>query len=169
MPKIEAAFEAEDAAGNVGYTTDKGHLFLSLTGDHSGPDVTVAAPIANGAIALNQALPASFACADDGGVASCTATNDGSPITNGANVKAMPYGAHTLTVNATDLSGNTTTITVTYTVGYRFSGFFQPVDNPPITNVVKAGSSVPLVFSLGGNQGLGVLACWVTEHDADRL
>ncbi|HET7129495.1 MAG TPA: PxKF domain-containing protein, partial [Gaiellaceae bacterium] len=158
VPRIEAAFEAEDAGGNVAYTTDKGHLFQSLTGDHTGPDVTVAAPIANGAIGLNQALPASFACSDDGGVASCTATNDTTGISNGDPVKASPYGPHTLTVSATDLSGNTTTVTVTYTVGYRFSGFFQPVDNPPILNVVKAGSSVPLVFSLGGNQGLGVLA-----------
>jgi hypothetical protein len=158
VPKIEAAFEAEDAGGNVAYTTDKGHLFQSLTGDHTGPEVTVAAPIDNGALALNQALPASFACSDDGGVASCTATNDGTAITNGQNVKASPYGPHALVVTATDLSGNTTTVTANYTVGFRFGGFFQPVDNPPILNLVKAGSSVPLNFSLGGNQGLGILA-----------
>ncbi|HST17593.1 MAG TPA: PxKF domain-containing protein [Gaiellaceae bacterium] len=158
VPRIEAAFEAEDGAGNVAYTTDKGHLFLSLTGDHTGPEITVAAPISNGAIGLSQALPASFACSDDGGVASCTATNDGSPITNGANVKSAPYGPHTLVVTAKDLSGNTSTATVSYTVGYRFSGFFQPIDNPPILNVAKAGSAVPVIFSLGGNQGLGILA-----------
>ena len=158
VPRIEAAFEAEDGAGNVAYTTDKGHLFLSLTGDHTGPQIAVAAPIANGAIRLNQTLPASFSCSDDGGVASCTATNDGSPITNGANVKSAAYGPHTLVVTATDLSGNATTVTVSYTVGYRFSGFFQPVDNPPILNVAKAGSAVPVIFSLGGNQGLGILA-----------
>jgi hypothetical protein len=158
VPRIEAAFEAEDGAGNVAYTTDKGHLFLSLTGDHTPPEITVAAPIANGAIGLNQNLPASFACSDDGGVSSCTATNDGSPITNGTNVKSTPYGPHTLIVTATDLSGNTSRLTVSYTVGYRFSGFFPPVDNPPILNVAKAGSSVPVIFSLGGNQGLGILA-----------
>ena len=79
-------------------------------------------------------------------------------ITNGANVKSAPYGQHTLIVTATDLSGNTSTATVPYTVGYRFSGFFPPVDNPPILNVANAGSSVPVIFSLGGNQGLAILA-----------
>ncbi len=39
---------------------------------------------------------------------------------------------------------------------YNFTGFFRPVDNPPAVNVVKAGSSVPLKFSLGGFQGLDV-------------
>jgi hypothetical protein len=159
VPKIEAAFEAVDAAGNVGFTTDKGHLFQSLSGDNAGPEVIVAAPIANGAIGLNQSVPASFTCSDDGGVASCTATNDGKPITNGDPViSGLPYGQHTLTVTATDLSGNTTIVTVTYTVGFRFSGFFQPVDNPPILNVAKAGSGVPVKFSLGGDQGLSIFA-----------
>ena len=41
-----------------------------------------------------------------------------------------------------------------YTVG----GFYQPVDNLPLLNVLKAGQSVPVKFSLGGNRGLGVLA-----------
>jgi hypothetical protein len=157
VPKIEAAFEAVDGAGNVGFTTDKGHLFQSLNGDNTGPEVTVAAPIANGAIALNQVVRASFACSDGGGVASCTATNDGADVANGTAVHSAPYGAHTLVVTATDLSGNKTVVTVNYTVGFRFSGFFQPVDNPPILNVAKAGSSVAIRFSLGGNQGLSVL------------
>ena len=41
---------------------------------------------------------------------------------------------------------------------YQFSGFFSPVDNLPTINAVKAGSAVPVKFSLGGNQGLGVIA-----------
>lgn len=41
---------------------------------------------------------------------------------------------------------------------YAFSGFFQPVDNLPVVNRAKAGSSIPVKFSLGGNQGLGVIA-----------
>ena len=42
---------------------------------------------------------------------------------------------------------------------YHFTGFFAPVDNRPVLNVgVKAGSAVPLRFSLGGNQGLGIFA-----------
>ena len=44
------------------------------------------------------------------------------------------------------------------TVVYNFSGFFSPVDAPPALNSVKAGQSVPVKFSLGGNQGMDVLA-----------
>jgi hypothetical protein len=41
---------------------------------------------------------------------------------------------------------------------YDFAGFFSPVDNPPTTNVVKAGSAIPLKFSLGGDKGLDIFA-----------
>jgi len=41
---------------------------------------------------------------------------------------------------------------------YDFDGFHRPVDNPPTLNEVKAGSAVPVKFSLGGDQGLGILA-----------
>jgi hypothetical protein len=38
---------------------------------------------------------------------------------------------------------------------YRFAGFFQPVDNA-IWNQAKAGSAIPVKFSLGGDQGLNI-------------
>lgn len=41
---------------------------------------------------------------------------------------------------------------------YAFSGFFKPVDNPTVLNLAKAGQAIPVKFSLGGNQGLNVLA-----------
>jgi len=41
---------------------------------------------------------------------------------------------------------------------YHFTGFFQPVDALPTYNSLKAGSAVPVKFSLGGNQGLSVFA-----------
>jgi hypothetical protein len=40
---------------------------------------------------------------------------------------------------------------------YKFAGFYQPVDNEPTWNSVKAGSAFPVKFSLSGNQGLGIL------------
>ena len=48
--------------------------------------------------------------------------------------------------------------TATVTVIFKFSGFFQPVDNPPTLNTVKAGSAVPVKFSLNGDQGLSIFA-----------
>jgi hypothetical protein len=41
---------------------------------------------------------------------------------------------------------------------YGFTGFFQPIDNIPVVNAVKAGSAVPVKFSLGGNFGLNIFA-----------
>jgi hypothetical protein len=41
---------------------------------------------------------------------------------------------------------------------YNFAGLFPPVEAEPVLNAVKAGSAVPLKFSLGGDQGLNVLA-----------
>lgn len=41
---------------------------------------------------------------------------------------------------------------------FKFSGFLQPVENLPAVNVVNAGQSVPVKFSLGGNQGLNIFA-----------
>lgn len=41
---------------------------------------------------------------------------------------------------------------------YTIQGFFQPVDNPPALNLLKAGQAVPVKFSLGGDFGLAILA-----------
>jgi hypothetical protein len=40
---------------------------------------------------------------------------------------------------------------------YDFDGFFPPIDNPPALNKKNAGANVPVKFSLGGDQGLGIL------------
>jgi predicted extracellular nuclease len=39
---------------------------------------------------------------------------------------------------------------------YAFTGFLQPIDNDPVFNVAKAGSSFPVKFKLGGDQGLNI-------------
>jgi len=55
--------------------------------------------------------------------------------------------------------GGGTSASATFTiVSYTFTGFFPPVDNPPVVNVAKAGSAIPVKFSLGGNLGLTILA-----------
>ncbi len=41
---------------------------------------------------------------------------------------------------------------------YPFRGFLAPYKNPPKVNTVKAGSTLPLKFSLHGNRGLKVIA-----------
>ena len=39
---------------------------------------------------------------------------------------------------------------------YDFDGFYPPVENLPIGNVVKAGRAIPVKFSLSGDQGLNI-------------
>lgn len=41
---------------------------------------------------------------------------------------------------------------------YPFIGFLRPIDNQPTVNVAKAGSAIPVKFSLGGDRGLGIFA-----------
>jgi hypothetical protein len=41
---------------------------------------------------------------------------------------------------------------------YEFTGFFAPVENSPVVNDAKAGSAVPVKFSLGGSFGLDIFA-----------
>jgi len=48
--------------------------------------------------------------------------------------------------------------TFTQTQPFNFNGFFPPVDNQPTVNVAKAGSAVPVKFSLGGDKGLNIFA-----------
>jgi hypothetical protein len=57
-----------------------------------------------------------------------------------------------------DAAGNSGSATFTVTILYNFTGFFQPVENLPAWNGVKAGSAIPVKFSLGGNMGLSIFA-----------
>lgn len=66
------------------------------------------------------------------------------------------YGNGNVIDYAYDAAGNRTSQTVT--VVYDFAGFFSPVDNPPVINTVKAGSAVPVKFSLKGYQGMAIFA-----------
>ena len=69
-------------------------------------------------------------------------------------------GRHAVCVRGTDAFGLTSdgTTCSTVTIAYPFSGFQQPVDPMPTLNDVKAGSSVPLKFSLGSDAGLAIFA-----------
>ncbi len=67
-------------------------------------------------------------------------------------------GSKSVTCTATDNAGNTNSANASYSVIYNFTGFFQPVDNLPMLNSVKAGQAIPVKFNLGGDQGLGIMA-----------
>src|SRR5262249_38507720 len=71
---------------------------------------------------------------------------------------AVAVGDTTVTLHVKDTSNNEVTCTAHLYVNYNFTGFFPPVDNTPVLNRVKAGSAIPVKFSLGCNQGLNIFA-----------
>ncbi|MFL6208481.1 MAG: PxKF domain-containing protein [Pyrinomonadaceae bacterium] len=74
-----------------------------------------------------------------------------------ASGSVFPVG--TTTVNATASDGsNTASCSFTVTVLYNFTGFFPPVSNLPVFNVVNAGRAIPVKFSLSGYKGLNIFA-----------
>jgi hypothetical protein len=66
-------------------------------------------------------------------------------------------GIYTVTITAENSAGEAT-CTAIVTVRENFTGFFSPVNNLPAFNVVNAGRSIPVKFSLNGNKGLDIFA-----------
>jgi predicted extracellular nuclease len=56
-----------------------------------------------------------------------------------------------------DDDGDATEYTATVNVTWQFA-FVKPIEGPPAVNLVKAGEIVKVLFSLGGDQGLAILA-----------
>jgi hypothetical protein len=92
-----------------------------------------------------------------GGVTISNIVNTGGAITADV-VSTSPVGTATFTLEVTDSAGATATSTLNVTVVYNFGGFTHPVGNLPSLNVATAGSSIPVKFSLAGDQGLGIFA-----------
>jgi hypothetical protein len=132
-----------DNAGNQASFT-----VIGIDIDLTDPDVSVTG-VSNGAHYTLGSVPA----------AGCE-TSDG---LSGVQTEAVlstsggPVGTVTATCSgATDNADNSGSASVSYSVEYAWNGFFKPVDNLPILNVAKAGSAIPVKFSLGGNQGLNI-------------
>jgi hypothetical protein len=73
-------------------------------------------------------------------------------------VDTSSIGTKNVTFTAVDNAGNEATQTCQYSVIYNWNGFLRPVDNLPTFNVAKAGSAIPVKFSLSGYQGLYIFA-----------
>lgn len=113
--------------------------------DHSL--VPVYATSASGAVAT-YSNPAAYDIVDGAVAVSCTPAS-------GSNFN---IGQNTVTCTATDSHNNSASKSFIVSVIYNWTGFFQPVDKIPVMNTVKAGSAVPVKFSLGGNMGLNIFA-----------
>jgi len=120
--------------------------------DKTAPQIIITAPADGGSYLLNEVVVSDYSCLDEtSGLADCSG-----PVVSGADFSTSPVGNHTFTVIAGDLAGNQVQASHTYSILYDFNGFFPPVDNLPVLNRVKAGSAVPIKFSLNGDQGLDI-------------
>jgi Tol biopolymer transport system component len=152
--QIQVIAMAQNANGLVGYSANKGVNFPSVT-DTTPPEILVQSPAPGATYALNERVQVSFACSDAGILDSCTAT----PLLPGGLLDTSELGSQVLTITATDLSGQTQTLEIPYeVVQWNFTGFLPPILNPPALNTVKAGSVVPIKFSLGVDAGLDIFA-----------
>jgi len=137
--------DISDEAGNSASAT-----VGDINVDETAPTVDVTG-VSDGATYILGSVP----------VADCSTTDGLSGVDRQAtlDVTGGPLGSITATCDgATDRAGNPGSASVTYNVIYDFDGFFSPVDNVPVLNLAKAGSGIPLKFSLGGNQGLDIFA-----------
>jgi hypothetical protein len=67
-------------------------------------------------------------------------------------------GAYTVTIAVTDKDGGIGMNSAVHSVIFNFNGFFSPIKNLPVLNYNKGGSTIPIKFTLNGNQGLNIFA-----------
>jgi hypothetical protein len=139
---------AKDAAGNQAKVT----TFSIIVQDTTPPALTLPGEITAVATEDSQEVVNYIASAND--------IVDGPVDVTCSPASGSIFSVGTTTVNcsATDSHGNTGMGNFRVIVVYNWDGFFQPVDNQPVINVAKAGSSIPVKFSLNGNQGLNIMS-----------
>jgi hypothetical protein len=121
---------------------------VTLRRDSAAPAITISSPADGTAVALGAPLTAAFSCADPAGgtgLASCTGTT-----ANGAALDTSTGGAHTLTVTAADVAGNTSTKSVSYTVAV------PPTAAPPRPRAGCLSGRRLTVRVLRGRSGTGL-------------
>lgn len=149
FPEIPVAVEDE---GIGTYNLNNAFFTLNVV-DTTPPTIVITTPEDGSEYLLNQVVYADYECTDLSPVTSC----DG-PVADGAVISTASVGEKFFTVNAKDAFDNSSSLTHNYSVIYDFAGFFAPIDNLPLVNAVKAGSAVPVKFTLHGDQGLDIVA-----------
>jgi hypothetical protein len=141
--------DATDAAGNAATPT----TFTVTVRDTTAPVIAAHGSVTATATSQSSAVvsytsPATSDAVDGAGTATCLP----------ASGSTFAVGTTTVTCNASDAAGNAATpTTFSVIVTYAWSGFYQPIDMN-LNNRAKAGSAIPVKFSLGGNQGLNIFS-----------
>jgi hypothetical protein len=162
LSKVDSAspnttISAEGAGQSVtGTCSDKaGNLASGVVSDinidKTAPTIAITAPANGGAYISSAAVASNYSCADAlSGIGSCSG-----PVPSGSNFDTSTVGAHVFTVSASDLAGNTASLTYTYTVTatYTFIGFLPPLSPNAFSGVFKQGSTIPIKWQLKDANG----------------
>jgi hypothetical protein len=150
--------DAFDAAGNHGSVSVTYRVV-----DKNPPQITITSPTDGGTYLVGDPITPAFTCHDD---------VDGSNVPCKASPLDTTPGTHVFRVDSVDSAGNASFATATYSVRYPFDGFYSPLAAEPAVASLRAGDTVPVKFSLGGDRGLDVIAraawrpCSVTTGDS---
>jgi hypothetical protein len=114
--------------------------------------VTIATPHDGAILFIGDTYTADYTCSDAGaGVSSCRGT-----LPVGAKIPTLRLpGTYSFAVTGTDTFGRATTATSSYALVPGIA-FLPPVLGGRVLNVVKAGTPLPVKFSLLSNRGLDV-------------
>ena len=121
--------------------------------DKKGPVVTLSCPTT---VILGSTASANWSATDGGsgvqpGLGSGSIALDTSSV--GPKTGTVVAGA-----SKDNVDNPSPAATCSYSVIFNFHGFFQPVDNNGVFNVVNSGRAIPVKFDLSGNQGLAIFA-----------
>jgi hypothetical protein len=99
--------------------------------DKQAPTAAIAVPVSGATYQPGQVVAASFTCSDGAGGSGIASINGCvGTVANGAPIDTT-VGSHTFSVTATDTVGNTKTVTVTYSVGYKVCLGYDPTTPQP--------------------------------------
>jgi hypothetical protein len=140
--------DAFDAAGNHGSASVTYRVV-----DENPPQITITSPADGATYIVGDPITPAYACHDD---------VDGSNVPCKASPLDTTPGTHVFRVDSVDSAGNASFATATYSVRYPFDGFYSPLVKEPAITSLRAGDTVPVKFSLGGDRGLEVVtrAAW---------
>lgn len=124
---------------NVGIESDAGSTTVNV--DAKDPSVSISGCPTEVNVGSSQSITVGASDDESGLAASLPAT---------VSLDTSSVGEKTKTVTATDKVGHSTSKECKYKVIYSWNGFFQPIDNGGVYNRAKAGSAVPVKFSLDG-------------------
>lgn len=123
---------------------------IVLAIDATAPTITWRSPPAGTTVRTRDPLLLDVLCQDVGTGADCATKVGGQPWPNGTALPTSRVGTYVIDVVATDAVGNRVTATRSYAVRSRYtsSGFQSPIAAKPTVNMVGAGKTIPVKFTV---------------------